>query len=171
MIDTRYALTMARYNAWQNRQLKGIFEDKGEAWLRKTGAAHFGSIFATANHILWADALWMGRLTGTETPEQGVADSVRFTDSLADWAIARFRMDARIVKWAETLRTTALHGDLTWHSLVEDAQMTRPRAFLVAHMFNHQTHHRGQIHAMLTAAGAEAPVSDLVFMPEAGPWL
>jgi uncharacterized damage-inducible protein DinB len=50
-------------------------------------------------------------------------------------------------------------------------QVTRPKGALIVHMFNHQTHHRGQIHAMLTAAGVTAPVSDLFFMPEDGPWL
>jgi uncharacterized damage-inducible protein DinB len=46
-------------------------------------------------------------------------------------------------------------------------EVRRPRALLIAHMFNHQTHHRGQVHAMLTAAGARPADTDLFMMPDA----
>ena len=52
-----------------------------------------------------------------------------------------------------------------------DRDFSHPFDLCVMHLFNHQTHHRGQLHAMLTAAGAEAPVTDILFMPEDGPWL
>ncbi|SFQ31153.1 Uncharacterized damage-inducible protein DinB (forms a four-helix bundle) [Roseivivax halotolerans] len=171
MIDASFTVQMARYNAWQNRQLKSIFKERGEAWLRETGQGFFGSIFATANHLLWADTIWMARFTQSPAPKGGIAESIAFTDTLPDWDIARFRMDARILDWAENLRSTELFGDLTWYSGAQGREVSRPRALCVAHMFNHQTHHRGQIHAMLTAAGATAPVSDLAFMPEDGPVL
>jgi uncharacterized damage-inducible protein DinB len=171
MIDASFTVQMARYNAWQNRQLKAIFKERGEAWLRETGQGFFGSIFATANHLLWADTIWMARFTQSPAPKGGIAESIAFTDTLPDWDIARFRMDARILDWAENLRSTELFGDLTWYSGAQGREVSRPRALCVAHMFNHQTHHRGQIHAMLTAAGATAPVSDLAFMPEDGPVL
>ena len=171
MIDASFTVQMARYNAWQNRQLKAIFKERGEAWLRETGQGFFGSIFATANHLLWADTIWMARFTQSPAPKGGIAESTAFTDTLPDWDIARFRMDARILDWAENLRSTELFGDLTWYSGAQGREVSRPRALCVAHMFNHQTHHRGQIHAMLTAAGATAPVSDLAFMPEDGPVL
>ena len=171
MIDASFTVQMARYNAWQNRQLKAIFKERGEAWLRETGQGFFGSIFATANHLLWADMIWMARFTQSPAPKGGIAESIAFTDTLPDWDIARFRMDARILDWAENLRSTELFGDLTWYSGAQGREVSRPRALCVAHMFNHQTHHRGQIHAMLTAAGATAPVSDLAFMPEDGPVL
>ena len=171
MIDASFTVQMARYNAWQNRQLKAIFKERGEAWLRETGQGFFGSIFATANHLLWADMIWMARFTQSPAPKGGIAESIAFTDTLPDWDIARFRMDARILDWAENLRSTELFGDLAWYSGAQGREVSRPRALCVAHMFNHQTHHRGQIHAMLTAAGATAPVSDLAFMPEDGPVL
>ena len=60
---------------------------------------------------------------------------------------------------------------LTWQSQAEGRAFRQPRALCVLHMFNHQTHHRGQIHAMLSAAGEAAPVSDLAAKPERGPWL
>jgi uncharacterized damage-inducible protein DinB len=80
-------------------------------------------------------------------------------------------MDGRILLWAEKMQALDLLGDLRWFSGVMGREVTRPKGALIMHMFNHQTHHRGQIHAMLTAAGVRAPVSDLFFMPEEGPWL
>ncbi len=171
MIDATFVQSMARYNAWQNRQLKTILKPRGEAWARRTGAGFFGSIFATLNHIAWADAMWMGRIAGGEMPDGGIAQSVAFTPTLAEWEIARFRLDARILHWADNLRSTELTGDLSYHSVVLGGSVSKSRAACVVHMFNHQTHHRGQVHAMLTEAGVEAPVSDLLFMPDEGPYL
>jgi len=59
-----------------------------------------------------------------------------------------------------------LQGELTWRSQIYDKDFHTPVWQCVTHMFNHQTHHRGQVHAMLTQAGLEAPVTDLLFMPE-----
>ena len=59
-----------------------------------------------------------------------------------------------------------LAQDLHWVSNVTGGAQTKPRAFLVAHMFNHQTHHRGQVHAMLTAAGIPSGVTDLAMLVE-----
>lgn len=76
------------------------------------------------------------------------------------------RADGRIRAWADRLGPAALRGDLAWHSGATGREVTKPIATCVAHMFNHQTHHRGQIHAMLTAAGMTPEATDLVFMPE-----
>lgn len=171
MISAEYCVAMARYNAFQNKQLKAAFATMDEAALRKERKGFFGSIFKTTNHLLWADTVWMARLVGAEAPGGGIADSTGFTDSPAEWDIARFQMDGTILEWAENLRTIDLAGPLTWYSNLKGAEISKPRALCIVHMFNHQTHHRGQIHAMLTQAGAEAPMSDLAFMPTEGPWL
>ncbi|ETX26774.1 DNA damage-inducible protein DinB [Roseivivax isoporae LMG 25204] len=171
MVDAGYCLWMARYNAWQNRQLRAIFADMSAAELAQERGAFFGSLLGTANHVLWADRMWMSRLVGGPAPGGGISDSPRFTDSARDWDIARFRADADILLWAERLRSVELTGMLSWHSGALGRRVEKPRALCVVHMFNHQTHHRGQIHAMLTAAGRAAPVTDLAFMPEDGPSL
>ena len=62
-------------------------------------------------------------------------------------------------------------GDLTWYGALIGREMSKPRSLCVTHMFNHQTHHRGQLHAMATMAGCDGWTSDLIFMPEEGPWL
>jgi uncharacterized damage-inducible protein DinB len=171
MIFPEYAVTMARYNAWQNKQIKGAMERLSEADLRKDRGAFFGSIMATANHLLWGDQLWMSRFDGGEAPQGGIAESVKLTPTLAVWGAERFRTDARILRWAENLRSIDLIGDLTWYSGAAEREITKPTGLLIAQMFNHQTHHRGQIHAMLTAAGQRPGDTDLPFMPQEGPWL
>ncbi len=170
-ITPEYCVTLARYNAWQNKQLIAAFEGTAAATLVEERGAFFGSILATANHVLWGDRIWMSRFTDLSAPSGGIADSTTLTASREAWEIERFKTDGNILLWAERLRAVDLTGPLRWYSGAMGREVEKPKALCVVHMFNHQTHHRGQIHAMLTAAGARAPVSDLAFMPEEGPWL
>ncbi len=171
MLSPDYVLSMARYNAWQNRQMKAALEALPEAELRRDRGAFFGSIFATVNHLLWADAMWMGRFADWAKREAGIDGSTTLVPTLAVWGAERFRTDARILLWAERLSALDLTGDLRWSSGATGRVQVRPLGQCLAHMFNHQTHHRGQVHAMATAAGGEGWVSDLAFMPGEGPWL
>lgn len=158
---------MARYNAWQNGQIMRSLDGVNLRALTEDHGAHFGTILGTLNHILWADRLWLHRFgAGEARPEGGIADSTALTPTGAAWGAARFATDGRISLWAEDVRSLDLTGNLTWYSGASGRDVTRPMAVCVAHMFNHQTHHRGQVHAMLTRAGLAAPVTDLVFMPE-----
>jgi len=75
-------------------------------------------------------------------------------------------MDERIADWAKSLGDGSLTGEFTWFSAAKQDDVTVPYARSIIHFFNHQTHHRGQIHKMLTETGSAAPVSDLVFMPQ-----
>ncbi|KUJ85875.1 damage-inducible protein DinB [Ruegeria marisrubri] len=166
MISAEFARQMARYNAWQNRQLAGCLAALDPKELTKDRGAFFGSILGTANHLLWADWLWVSRFDGGPEPGGGIPESVSICADLEEWRPTRLQTDARIADWVDKLEDAALTGELTWHSAVLGQDVTRPYALCVVHFFNHQTHHRGQLHQMLTEAGAEAPVSDLVFMPE-----
>ena len=171
MIDAGYCLVMARYNAWQNKQLKQAMAGLDAGQLTEDRGAFFGSILATANHLLWGDLLWMSRFDGGAAPEGDIPTGTALCASFAEWDLARFRADSRILSWAEGLHAVDLTGELSWFSSALGREVSRPRSLCITHMFNHQTHHRGQIHAMLTATGAKAPVSDLAFMPDTGPWL
>jgi uncharacterized damage-inducible protein DinB len=166
MIDRDYCVMMARYNAWQNRQLEGFLDALEPKELTKNRKAFFGSILGTVNHLLWGDQMWMSRFDGGPAPTLGIKDSPRLHATLGAWSAERFRTDGRIRLWADAVRNVDLQGDLTWHSGILGRDMRTPMAQAVTHFFNHQTHHRGQVHAMLTAAGSDAPVSDLLFMPE-----
>ncbi|MEM9436378.1 MAG: DinB family protein [Pseudomonadota bacterium] len=166
MITAAYCRTMARYNAWQNDGLRAAFRELPLAVLEEERDAFFGSIFGTANHLLWGDAMWMSRFDGWEKPEIGIPASKRFMPDLAMWEEARSEADARIIAWAESLSDTRLGGDLSWYSGAAGRNVTKPMAFCVAHFFNHQTHHRGQLHVMLTQAGWAPGDTDLFLMPE-----
>lgn len=165
MVTPEYCRVMARYNAWQNDGLRRMLEAMPEAELRRDRGAFFGSIMATVNHVLWADRVWMARIAGTDRPPGGIAESVGLTPTAAVWGAERFRTDGAITLWAEGVAAVDLVGDLVWQSALTGREERRPVALCVVHMFNHQTHHRGQVHAMLTAAGLEPGTTDLFLMP------
>lgn len=158
---------MARYNAWQNAQVMRAVDGVSLKLLTEDHGAFFGSILGTLNHILWADRLWLHRFGAkVAAPEGGMAESTTLTPTGAAWGAERFATDGALRLWARDLHSIDLTGDLGWFSAVKGAEVSRPMALCVTHFFNHQTHHRGQVHAMLTRAGLSAPVTDLVFMPE-----
>ncbi len=168
MIEPGYVHVMARYNAWQNNQLAPVVEAMPPVELTRNRGAFFGSIFATLNHLLWADELWMNRFDPErlDPPAVPAAQHRDRTATIAEWAAERRALDGKIIAWAGGLSPEDLQGDLKWHAAMMNTDMARPRAMCIATVFNHQTHHRGQVHAMLTAAGVAAPVSDLILMPE-----
>lgn len=166
MIEAGYVRQMARYNTWQNRQLTAALTGVDDAVLRQDRGAFFGSIMATLNHVLWADMMWMSRFDPRIPGPGDATNHLTFTPTFAVWSADRFRLDGAIRMWADTLRSLDLKDSHTWYSGTLQKEMTLPLETCVVHMFNHQTHHRGQIHAMMTAAGLTAPVTDLIFMPE-----
>lgn len=167
MITPDYCRMMAQYNTWQNRQLTEALESAPGHVLREDQGAFFGSILGTLNHLMWGDRIWMSRFDPSiEAPVGGIPDSPAMCPTIAVWGGERFYLDGKITFWAEGLKSVQLTGDLEWFSGAAKAQVRKPIAVCVTHMFNHQTHHRGQVHAMMTRAGLQAPVSDMVFMPE-----
>ena len=158
---------MSRYNAWQNKQITPVVRAIDEAELTRDRGVFFGSIQATLNHLLWGDTVWMSRICAdVKAPAGGIEGSVDLWTDIAAWSADRFRLDGRIMIWSQTIRNVDLNGELSFYSSVLGRDVTASIALCVTHMFNHQTHHRGQLHAMLTAIGAAAPVSDLFIMPE-----
>ncbi|MFN3293610.1 MAG: DinB family protein [Gemmobacter sp.] len=171
MISPEYCLTMARYNRWQNRAVIAAAETLDSAARRKARGAFWGSIAGTLSHLLWGDLVWMSRFDGGPRPAVGMADSPFAFDDWDEWRRERNATDARIVDWARRLTAVELSGDLFWFSGVQGRAVSRPKALCVTHFFNHQTHHRGQVHAMLTAAGARTEDTDLFLMPDEADWM
>lgn len=158
--------TMARYNHWQNQSLLAAAEALDEAAWEQERGAFFGSIRATFSHLLWADHMWMSRFDGWDRPEGGMAGSVVFAPDRAAVIAMREATDARISDWAGRLEDADILEDLRFHSAALGAEAVRSMALCVTHFFNHQTHHRGQIHSMLTQAGCRPGPTDLFFMPD-----
>jgi uncharacterized damage-inducible protein DinB len=166
MIDRAYVQRMARYNRWQNENLYGVADALPETERQRERGAWFGSIHKTLNHLLWGDFAWMNRLAGTPKPDGGIKESVGL---FADWQnlkSERKRFDGAIVDWADSIEPSWLAADQTYFSGAIGREVTKPRWVLVTHMFNHQTHHRGQVHCLLTQAGGRPSDTDLPFLPE-----
>lgn len=166
MIGSGYTRLMARYNRWQNASLYTAADELSDADRRQDRGAFFRSIHETLSHILWADQIWLSRFGVCEKPEAGISGSTGFYPDWAQMKTARREMDEIIIGWADTLDEARLAGDLTWFSGAAQAEVCRPVWSLVTHIFNHQIHHRGQVHAMLTAAGAKPDDTDIFLMPE-----
>lgn len=165
MISPAYAVMMARYNRWQNGSLYGAAGTLTDTDRNRDRGAFFGSIHATLSHLLWADQQWMSRFAGTPPP--AVAGAQASKTMVPEWAeLKRQReaFDQIILQWAKGLDQARLDGDLTWWSGGLKREMVEPMGAMVVHFFNHQTHHRGQVHAMLTAAGATPDATDIMVM-------
>lgn len=167
MISVETVRLLARYNSWQNQSLMTAAETLDEAAREADRGAFFGSVRATFSHLLWADRMWMSRLARWPKPEGGIAESVRHQTSWERLRAARAEADQGILAWAVELSDADLAGDVTWWSGAAGREIRKPQTLCALHMFNHQTHHRGQIHAMLTAAGARPGDTDLFLMPAA----
>lgn len=166
MISVTYVQTMARYNAWQNGAVYAAAGGLSDLDRRADRGLFFGSIHRTLSHLLWADQLWLHRFAGTPLPNApDIAGSTTMWHGWLEMAAERERFDQVIRDWAERLQPARLEGQRTWYSGSASREITRPRALLVTHLFNHQTHHRGQVHAALTSLGADPGVTDLPFMP------
>ncbi len=157
---------MARYNAWQNDGLRAMIGGMETSDLTEDRGAFWGSIMGTLNHALWGDHIWISRFDGGAQTDVDLSDSPAFTPTPAVWAAERFRMDARITLWAESISALDLVGETAWFSGAMGKEMSKPKALCVMQMFNHQTHHRGQVHQMLTSLGLRPNDTDLPFMPE-----
>ena len=104
MITPDYFRMMARYNAWQNRQLDKALEGLPLEDLTADRGAFFGSILGTLNHILWADGMWMSRFDRSmPRPRGGIPESAGLFPTLGAWSAERFRMDRQIAAWAAEL--------------------------------------------------------------------
>lgn len=166
MIETAYVQRMARYNRWQNENLYGVADRLPDEERRRERGAFFGSIHKTLSHLLWADRIWMSRFTDVPRPPGGIAESVSLYPDWQGLKGERAGFDGLIIDWADALDPSWLAADETYYSGATKREVTKPRWLLVAHMFNHQTHHRGQVHCLLTQAGGRPHDTDLPFLPE-----
>jgi uncharacterized damage-inducible protein DinB len=167
MIDPAYVQRMARYNRWQNQNLYGVADTLGDDERRRERGAFFGSIHNTLSHLRWGDQMWMSRFTpSVPKPPAGIPDSVSLFPDWDDLKRERASFDETMIGWADALDPAWLTTDLTWFSGAAGRELTRPVPVLVTHFFNHQTHHRGQVHCMLTQAGGKPHATDLMVMPE-----
>nr|WP_257894822.1 DinB family protein [Gymnodinialimonas phycosphaerae] len=173
MIGPDYARHMARYNAWQNQWMFQAADALSQEQRDADRGAFWGSIQGTLSHLMWGDTLWISRFDGGEGPVSALVGSD--TATAYDWPAlmaGRPQLDARIAAWAWSTDDSDFEGDLTWYSGSLKRDMTMSRAICVMQIFNHQTHHRGQVHQMLTSLGVTPTDTDIPFMPAEVPeWI
>ena len=160
---------LAGYNQWANRRVYDAAAAVPETEYRAERGAFFGSLHRTLNHILVGDRIWMQRFTG-KGPSYTDLETVPCAD-LATLRTEREAEDARIIAWVDGLSEAALNGTFSYRTIAQPADITQALAPALSHFFNHQTHHRGQAHCLLTAmAGRDAaPSLDLIlFQRETG---
>jgi uncharacterized damage-inducible protein DinB len=157
--------TYARYSNWMNENVYSGCAKLSDAQRKKDVGAFFKSIHGTLNHALIGDLMWTARLAGRPLPAVAL-DSIVHEEFEALRA-ARRALDEEIAVFVAGLRDDWLAQPFTWTSKVYARTFTQPTWFLVLQMFNHQTHHRGQVTTMLKQFGIDPGPTDLPMMPGA----
>jgi uncharacterized damage-inducible protein DinB len=163
MITSDYCRLMAEYNAWMNRKTFGVCSKMPEQALYEDRGAFFKSIYLTLNHIAYADLAFMSRFTGTPSAVPPLA--VDLFGGFRNLQAERQRLDDRISDWGGSVTESWLAQSLTYESKVDGRLRTVPHWALVTQLFNHQTHHRGQVTTVLTQLGQDVGSTDIPFMP------
>ena len=160
-------LQFASYNRWANARLYQASMALDEVDYRRNVGAFFKSLHGTLNHLLVADRIWMKRLTGHgEHPDR--LDAIIHEDR-AQLVSARAGEDERIVQFVASLTETDISSQLKY-STTSGKPFEQSRAEILAHLFNHQTHHRGQAHTILSiCTGKEPPSLDLLVFQRGAP--
>ena len=152
---------MARYNRWANTELYDACAALDEATYRAEGRMFFGSIHGTLNHILVGDRLWLARILG-DPPSNLKLDDRPFPD-LTSLREARIDEDRKMIDLTESYAEGDLDAEVGYRMLTRPGDVVTPLHLCWLHLFNHQTHHRGQIHDQLMQTPVAPPPLDLIF--------
>lgn len=168
MVTIEWVHALARYNRWMNDRLYGLAATLDDEIRKRDLGAFFRSIHGTLNHLLVADRIWLGRFKGTALPEGHMGPGgIRSLDQQLheDFEVLREerrRTDEALSAWVAGLSTETLAAPLVYARRGQG--QTSPLWWAVAQVFNHQTHHRGQITTLFKQLGHDPGVTDLVAM-------
>ncbi len=155
---------MARYNQWMNEKLYQVCADIPDEERKKDLGAYFKSIHATLNHLLYGDKAWMGRFI--KKPFQVKVIGQELYEDFGELHVERIVTDQEILDWSQVLSPEWLESQFEYTSNVDGKTRILPTWILVTHMFNHQTHHRGQVTTLIKQLGHEPGITDLPWLPE-----
>lgn len=167
MMSSEWLGALARYNRWMNDKLYALAATLSDEERKCDRGAFFKSIHGTFNHLLVADRVWLSRFKGVPAPDGLMAPGIRSLDQelFADFENLRQERsltDAELSTWSSQLTEARLAAPLAYKRAGKSIEA--PLWSLLAHVFNHQTHHRGQITTLLSQAGIDPGVTDLVAM-------
>ena len=163
-IDPGLYQRLAAYNAWMTDKAYVAADQMSDADRKQDRGAFFKSVHSTLNHILFADRVWMSRFFDKSYKVNGMG--VDIFEDYAELRQAHMDMCQDIVAFADHVTSDWLAETMTWTRATDGVSRSRPRWLLVTHMFNHQTHHRGQLSTLFMQAGIDIGVTDLPFMPD-----
>ena len=164
MITASHSQLMAQYNEWMNSRMYALCASLPDEELHRDRGAFFKSLYGTLNHIAYGDLAFMSRFTGNPSvvPDPGADLFGTFSRLRAE----RTTLDSRILVWSESLTQSWLAEPLTYTSKIDGKTRTVPKWVLVTHMFNHQTHHRGQVTTLLSQMGLDVGSTDIPFLSQ-----
>jgi uncharacterized damage-inducible protein DinB len=168
MMSPEWLGALARYNRWMNDKLYALAATLSDEARKRDGGAFFKSIHGTFNHLLLADRVWLARFTGVTVPDELMGPGgIRSLDQelyvdFEDLRRERALTDDELSAWVSGLTHERLAAPLVY--MRRGQKHESPLWWAVAHVFNHQTHHRGQITALLTQQGYDPGVTDLFAM-------
>ena len=165
MYSGNYYQLMADYNRWINQRLYTVCADLSDEQRKSDRGAFFKSIHGTLNHILWGDRAWLTRFKVHDHPLVRIGEEL-YAD-FGQLRTEREAMDARIQQWVGTLRDDWLQQPFTFISIVDGKTRSGPTWVFVTQLFNHQTHHRGQVTTLIKQYGVDPGVMDIPWMPGA----
>jgi uncharacterized damage-inducible protein DinB len=156
----RHFQMLADYNQWANTRIYDACADLSDGDYRADRGAFFGSAHRTLNHLLAADRIWLRRITGTGTAPAEL--NVVLYDRLDELRQARIAEDERFIDLTAALAPDAFDQMISYTPVTVPVPVTEPLRIILAHVFNHQTHHRGQVHAILTSLVRPSVVLDMI---------
>ena len=178
MIATAYVKKMATYNQWMNARLYELAARLPPDEVSADRGAFFGSILGTLHHLVNGDTGWLKRFANGSALSRSLdpvrllegpvaLDEIRFPD-LADLFARRTLLDAAILDWSDELTDADLRTTVNYVNMKGETH-SKPLGALLMHFFNHQTHHRGQATTLLSQAGVDVGITDLLaLLPDVG---
>jgi uncharacterized damage-inducible protein DinB len=154
---------MSRYNQWMNERLYGVLASVTDDERKRDRGAFFGSIHRTLCHLVWADRVWLARFGGPAyaAPGYGADLHERFDELSRE----REQADTDILNWAGRVTPEWLAGTLQYTRKADGRTASLPAWVGAVHLFNHGTHHRGQLTTLMKQAGLDPGVTDLPWTP------
>jgi uncharacterized damage-inducible protein DinB len=163
MYEGSHYQLMAEYNCWMNQKLYSVCSAIPDEQRKQDLGAFFQSIHGTLNHLLYGDKAWMGRFTNMPFSVTRIGQEI-YAD-FEELRIEREKTDQQILEWSMSLNPAYLSQPFEYISNVDGQRRVLPTWILVTHMFNHQTHHRGQVTTLIKQIGYEPGVTDIPWLP------
>lgn len=156
-------LMFAHYNRWVNAKLYAAVEDLSPEQQHRDCGTYFKSIIRMINHLYVGDVLWLDRICGSK-PSSYALDDVLYPNA-AECIQARTALDLRLLEYIQSLEDCAFTQDIQY--IRRDQVYCEPLTEILAHVFNHQSHHRGQLHGMIYQLTGISLELDLIFFQRA----